>query len=85
MGYTYPIQYNIFGCLIVEKYFLRKVKGMDDQSTMRTFHLCVPIFEFLVQTPVFKKLYECGSCMNGVHVPHSVRGFWLFTGLKNLY
>ena len=45
-----------------------KVKGMDDLGIMRTFHLCARVFEFLVQTHIFKK------CLCGVLYPTQTPG-----------
>ena len=71
MGYMYPIQHKVFGCLLVEK----SEQGMDDRGIMWTFHICDLVFEFLVQTHI---------CRNWEHVPQSVQGFWLFTGWKKI-
>ena len=50
------------------------------RGIMRTFHLCDQVFEFLVQTHISRNWVQC---RNGVHVPHSVWGFWLFIGWKS--
>ena len=43
IGYMYPIPYEVFGCLLVEKIFLSKVKGMNDRGIMRTLHICAQV------------------------------------------
>ena len=42
-------------------------------------NLCIP----LDATNGFPVLSEWGTCRNGIQIPRSVRGFWLFTK-KNL-
>ena len=64
----------------LKKSFLSKVKGMNDRGTKRTFHICAR---------VLPKIEILRYCRNGVHVPHSVRGYLTFkvgkTQFRGLY
>ena len=64
---------------------------MNDRGIRRTFPLCAQIFEFLVQTPIFKEIRraiyidERSTSTSDLHVDRLQGGFWLFTGWKNLF
>ena len=64
----------------LKKSFLSEVKGMNDRGTKRTFHICAR---------VLPKIEILRYCRNGVHVPHSVRGYLTFkvgkTQFRGLY
>ena len=53
-----PIQFEVFGCLLVGKIFLSKVKGMSDRGIMRTFHICARI----LPTIEIKRYCRNGVC-----------------------
>ena len=65
---------------------------MNDRGIRRTFPLYAQIFEFLVQTPIFKEIRraiyiderstfdERSTLTSDLHVDRSQGGFWLFTG-----
>ena len=47
-GLHVPLSDKVFGCLLVEKSFLSKLKGMNDRGIMRALHICarvLPIIE----------------------------------------